>query len=99
MLADTLISAKNRILKKFPERQFIHRTGGQVNYFMLTTRAQLWITAIVITTCLWSVFTFASLFWAQSPIHSSSVKYQVEKGEFNKHLIDLDTQVADAREL
>ncbi len=99
MLADTLITLKERTLKTFPERQFIHRTGGQVNYFVLTTRAQLFLTGLVGIVLMWCLFTIASIFWSQSPLRSSNVELKVQKEEFNRHLIDLDAQVNDAREL
>lgn len=99
MLADTFTTLRERTLKTFPERQFIHRTGGQVNYFVLTTRAQLVLSSIVGIILLWCLFTIASIFWAASPLRSSNLELKVQKEEFNRHLIDLDAQVNDAREL
>lgn len=99
MLADSFTTARDRILKRFPERQFIHRTGGQVNYFILTTRAQLLIASIFGIIALWCLFSFASLFWAQSPLRNNTERLKVQKEEFNRHLVDMDAQVLDAREL
>ncbi|MBL4871403.1 MAG: M23 family metallopeptidase [Robiginitomaculum sp.] len=99
MFADTLTTLKERTLKTFPERQFIHRTGGKVNYFILTTRAQLIISGIIGTILLWCLFTIASMFWDASPLRSSTHQLKVQKEEFNRHLVDLDAQVTDAREL
>ena len=97
MLADTAITLKERTIKALPERQFIHRTGGKVNYFILTTRVQLIISGFIVATLLWCLFTIASMFWAQSPLRSSSQQLKVQKEEFSRHLIDLDAQVSDAR--
>lgn len=99
MLTDTMTTIRERILKLFPERQFIHRTGGQVNYFMLTTRAQLILSSVIAIVIMWSVFTFAAFLWGQSPMQAGAQKLRVQKQEFNRHLVDLDTQVSDAKEL
>lgn len=99
MLADTLSTARERIIKPFPERQFIHRTGGQVNYFVLSTKAQLWLSGIGIAILLWSLVALFSLLWVQSPFYSSTQELRVQKEEFNRHLVDLDAQVSGAQEL
>lgn len=99
MLSDTLITLRERTLKAFPERQFIHRTGGRVNYFILTTKAQLVLSSIAGVVLLWCLFTVASIFWAASPLRSSTIELRVQKEEFSRHLIDLDAQVSDAQEL
>ncbi|PHR90822.1 MAG: hypothetical protein COA69_13970 [Robiginitomaculum sp.] len=99
MLTDTMTTVRERILKLFPERQFIHRTGGQVNYFMLTTRTQLIISTVVGIVLMWSTFTFATFLWGQSPMEAGARKLRVQKQEFNRHLVNLDAKVSDAKEL
>jgi len=99
MLAPSYANLRKRTLKAFPERQFIHRTGGQVNYFVLSTRAQVILASLVGAVLLWTLFTFATVLWGQSPLRSSSQELRVQKEQFDRHMVDLDAQVSDAREL
>ncbi len=99
MLANTLTTLRERTLKTFPERQFIHRTGGQVNYFVLSTRAQLILSSVIVLVLMWCLISAISFLVGQNPLQSSTQKLRVKKEEFSRHLIDLDAQVTDAREL
>ena len=99
MITPALSDIRERVMKKFPERQFIHRTGGQVNYFVLSPRAQIIMASIASIVALWCVFTVISVMWGQNPLRSSTKELRVQKEQFNRHLIDLDGQVLDAREL
>ncbi len=96
------ISRKNmreRILRTFPERQFIHRTGGQVNYFILSTRAQIIMAGVGVFLALWFLFTFITVLWGQSPLRSSTKELMVQKAQYERYLVDLEAQEKDARTL
>jgi len=99
MITPALSDIRERIMKKFPERQFIHRTGGQVNYFILSPRAQIMMASFAGIIAIWCLFTLVTVMWGQSPLRSSSKELRVQKEEYDRHLIDLDAQVGDAREL
>ncbi|MBL4853308.1 MAG: M23 family metallopeptidase [Robiginitomaculum sp.] len=90
---------RERVLKTFPERQFIHRTGGQVNYFILSTRAQIIMAMAGSFLALWFLFTFFTVLWGQSPLRSSSKELMVQKAEYERYLVDLEAQEKDARTL
>jgi len=90
---------RERIVKTFPERQFIHRTGGQVNYFILSTRAQILMAVVGAFLTLWFLFTFVTVLWGQSPLRSSSKELMVQKAQYERYLVDLEAQEKDARTL
>lgn len=90
---------RDRVLRMFPERQFIHRTGGQVNYFILTTRAQIIIAFIALLISAWLLFTFFNVLWGQSPLRSSTKELMVQKAQYERYLVDLEAQEQDARAL
>lgn len=87
------------MLKTFPERQFIHRTGGRVDYFILTTRAQFLIASTALLTAAWFLFTFFNVLWGQSPLRSSTKELMVQKAQYERYLVDLEAQEQDARTL
>lgn len=92
-------SLRERLLRTFPERQFIHRTGGRVDYFILTTRAQLLITSTAFLIAAWFLFTFISILWGQSPLRSSSKELMVQKAQYDRYIVNLEAQEQDARTL
>ncbi len=90
---------RERILKTFPERQFIHRTGGQVNYFILSTRTQIIMAAAGSLLALWFLFTLITVLWGQSPLRSAAKELRVQKAQYERYLVDLEAQEKDARTL
>jgi len=99
MLGITRSSLHERLLKTFPERQFIHRTGGQVNYFILTTRAQIIIASAALLVAAWMLFTFFNVLWGQSPLRSSTKELMVQKAQYERYMVDIEAQEQDARAL
>jgi len=92
-------SLRERLLRTFPERQFIHRTGGRVDYFILTTRAQLMLVSAAFLVAAWFLFTFINVLWGQSPLRSSSKELMVQKAQYDRYIVDLEAQELDARTL
>lgn len=92
-------SFQERLLRTFPERQFIHRTGGRVDYFILSTRAQVMITSAAFLVAAWFLFTFINVLWGQSPLGSSSKELMVQKAQYDRYIVDLEAQEQDARSL
>ncbi len=68
MLTDIIDECRSHILHYFPERQIYHRTGGEVHYFVLTTRMQVLIVSGLTTVALWCIFTMVSLLWVNNPL-------------------------------
>jgi len=94
-----LDSLRERLLKTFPERQFIHRTGGRVDYFILTTRTQIMIASSVFLFMAWFLFTFFSVLLGQSSLGSSTKELMVQKAQYDRYIVDLEAQELDARTL
>lgn len=92
-------SLRERLLRTFPERQFIHRTGGRVDYFILSTRVQIMIVTAAFLLSAWFLFTFISVLWGQSPLRSSTKELMVQKAQYESYLVDLEAQEQDARQL
>ena len=99
MLNITIANLRERILKMFPERQFIHRTGGRVDYFILSTRIQIIITTAALFMALWFLFTFFNVLWGQSPLRSSTKELMVQKAQYERYMVDIEAQEKDARAL
>jgi len=92
-------SLQERLLRTFPERQFIHRTGGRVDYFILTTRVQVMIVSAAFLVAGWFLFTFINVLWGQSPLRSSTKELMVQKAQYERYFVDLEAQEQDARQL
>lgn len=99
MIDITRASVQEHILKTFPERQFIHRTGGRVDYFILSTRAQIILASTALLISLWLLFTLFSVLWGQSPLRSSTKELMMQKAQYERFMIDIEAQEKDAREL
>lgn len=99
MIFNQTTTVRERVLKAFPERQFIHRTGGSVNYFVMSTRAQVFMAIIASFIAVWVLITVFNVVWGQSPLRSASQELKVQKAEFERHLVDARAQESDARAL
>lgn len=99
MLAQSLANFRERVLKTFPERQFFHRTGGEVNFFVLGTRTQLTLVSIAGLLGLWCLFTLFNVFWGHSPLRSASQELRVKEAQYERYIVDARAQEQDARDL
>jgi murein DD-endopeptidase MepM/ murein hydrolase activator NlpD len=97
MIEYSISDVRERILKAFPERQFIHRTGGKVNYFVLTTKAQLIMASIALVIAIWCLFTLLTITFGG--LGSSKKEFRVQKAQYERYLVDLQDQEQDARQL
>ena len=99
MLAQSTANFRERILKTFPERQFFHRTGGEVNFFVLGTKTQLTMVGIASVLGLWCLFTLFNVFWGHSPLRSASQELRVKEAQYERYIVDARAQEQDARNL
>ncbi len=99
MIEHSFATWRTRIIKTFPERQFIHRTGGSVSYFVLGTKTQLAMAVAASVLTLWCLFTLFNVLWGQSPLRSSTKELYVQKEHYERYLVDLHEQEKDARNL
>lgn len=97
MLNDIIDECRARILQHFPERQIYHRTGGEVSYFVLTTRIQLAVVSGISLVALWCVLTMGSLIIGNNPF-SESVKTQNQlQAEYDRLLHDKEAKLRNAQ--
>ncbi len=99
MLDHTLNQLRERVLKWFPERQFFHRTGGEVNFFVLGTRTQVALVTVVAFILLWCVITLGNVLWGQNPFRSSAKELRVQKEHYERYMVNLQAQETSTREL
>ncbi|NNC36919.1 MAG: M23 family metallopeptidase [Hyphomonadaceae bacterium] len=99
MLAQSLANFRERVLKTFPERQFFHRTGGEVNFFVLGTKTQLTLVGIAGLLGLWCLFTLFNVLWGHNPLRSASQELRVKEAQYERYLVDARAQEQDARDL
>jgi hypothetical protein len=99
MLAQYLANFRERVLRTFPERQFFHRTGGEVNFFILGTRTQLTLVSVAGVLALWCVFTLFNLIWGHSPLRTASKELRVKEAQYERYIVDARAQEKDARDL
>lgn len=97
MLNEIKDECRQRILRHFPERQIYHRTGGEVSYFVLTTRIQLIVVSTIAAVALWCVLTLGSIIMGHNPF-SASVKSQNQlQAEYDRHLEDAEAKLRNAQ--
>jgi murein DD-endopeptidase MepM/ murein hydrolase activator NlpD len=99
MLAQSLANLRERILKTFPERQFFHRTGGEVNFFVLGTRTQLTVVGLAALLGMWCLFTLFNVLWGHSPLRSASKELRIKEAQYERYIVDARAQEQDARNL
>ena len=99
MLELTRKNLREHIKKMFPERQFIHRTGGKVNYFILSPRAQMIIASILALLLAWSLVTFVSLLVGRNPFTSTNKELRIKKAQYERYMIDLNAKEVDTKKM
>lgn len=99
MLAQYLANFRERVLKTFPERQFFHRTGGEVNFFILGTKTQLAMVGAAGILALWCVFTLFNVIWGHSPLRTASQELRIKEEQMDRYIVDAKAQEQDARDL
>ncbi len=99
MLEISQSKIRERLTKMFPERQFIHRTGGKVNYFILTPRMQMVIAGMFMVLVIWSMLTFISLLVGKNPFTSTNKELMIKKAQYERYMIDLNAKEQDTREM
>jgi len=88
MINDVMGDVRARILQHFPERQLYLRSGGEVKYYLFTTRLQLAITSLLTFMALWSLYTMINLFIGFNPLTTSSQRFKQQEASFERQLAD-----------
>ena len=88
MISDFIEDMQTRILQHFPERQIFLRSGGEVKYYLFSTRLQLTIVSIVSAMALWCVYTLFSFAIGYNPLSASGQKFKAQQARFERQLAD-----------
>jgi len=88
MINNFVGDARARILQHFPERQLYLRSGGEVKYYLFSTRLQLIITSVLAFMALWCLYTMINLFVGLNPLTTSGQRFKQQEASFERQLAD-----------
>jgi len=88
MINDIIGDTRARILQHFPERQLYLRSGGEVKYYLFSTRLQLTITSVLAFMAIWCLYTIINLFIGVNPLSTSSQRFKQQEASFERQLAD-----------
>lgn len=97
MLTEIIEECRSRILKQFPERQIYHRTGGEVHYFVLTTRMQVMIVSALSAVAFWCVLTITSVLLGNNPFSVTAKSQKQLRADFTRELADAKARYENAQ--
>lgn len=89
MFNDVIGDVRSHILRHFPERQIYLRSGGEVKYYVLTTRLQLIVSATLTFMALWCLYTMINLLVGHNPLRTSGQEMQYQKANYERMVADL----------
>jgi len=96
MFNDVITDVRARILQHFPERQIYLRSGGEVKYYVLSTKFQLSVVSLLTAMSMWCLFTMINLFWGHNPLRSSSQTRVSEAAKYERMLADQNAKLLNA---
>ena len=80
---------KERFFQYFPERQLYLRSGGEVRYFVFSTRLQIGMFFGLCLISLWCFITFINVVWNLNPLRASTDQVRQKQ-------VKISTLIADA---
>jgi len=86
MITDVVGDVRERILHHFPERQIYLRSGGEVKYFVFSTRIQLAFVSILTFMSVWCLLTMFNLFWGHNPLRAPAKEVKRIEAEYERLL-------------
>jgi len=89
MLNDVISDVRTHILRHFPERQIYLRSGGEVKYYVLTTKLQLAVVTVLSAMALLCFWTLINLVIGNNPLSTSGHKIQSQKANYERMVADL----------
>ncbi len=89
MLNDVISDVRTHILRHFPERQIYLRSGGEVKYYVLTTRLQLAVVSLLSAMALLCLWTLINLLIGNNPLRTSGQEMQYQKANYERMVADL----------
>ncbi len=97
MLDDVKSDVRTHILRHFPERQIYLRSGGEVKYYVLSTKLQLTVVAGFSFMAIWCLWTMINLVVGNNPFRTSSQETKLLKANYERTVADLKAREANAQ--
>jgi len=97
MLNDVISDVRVHILRHFPERQIYLRSGGEVKYFVLSTKLQLSVVTVLSTMALICIWTLLNLVIGNNPLRTSGQEMQYQKANYERMVADLKAREENAK--
>ena len=97
MLNDVISDVRTHILRHFPERQIYLRSGGEVKYYVLSTRLQLAVSATFTIMALWCLYTMINLLVGNNPLRTSGQQMKHQKANYERMVADLKAKEENTR--
>jgi len=97
MLNDVIGDVRTHILRHFPERQIYLRSGGEVKYYVLTTRLQLAVSTTLMIMALWCLYTMINLLVGHNPLRTSGQAMKSQKANYERMVADLKAKEENTR--
>lgn len=96
MLNDVISDVRAHILRHFPERQIYLRSGGEVKYFVLSTKLQLTVVSVLSSMALICLWTLINLVIGNNPLRTSGQEMQYQKANYERMVADLKAREENA---
>lgn len=97
MLNDVISDVRTHILRHFPERQIYLRSGGEVKYYVLSTKLQLAVVAVLSSMALLCLWTMVNLLIGNNPLRTSGQEMQYQKANYERMVADLKAKEENAQ--
>ena len=97
MLDDVISDVRTHILRHFPERQIYLRSGGEVKYYVLSTKLQLAVVSLLTFMAFLCLWTMINLVIGNNPFRTSSQEIQHQKANYERMVADLKAKEENAQ--
>ena len=97
MLNDVMSDVRTHVMRHFPERQIYLRSGGEVKYYVLSTRLQVLVSSILTLMALWCLYTMINLLVGHNPLRTSGQAMKHQKANYERMVADLKAKEENTR--
>jgi murein DD-endopeptidase MepM/ murein hydrolase activator NlpD len=88
MINDVVGDVRKRVLQHFPERQIYLRSGGEVKYYVFSTRIQIAFVSVLTVMSLWCLYTMFNLLWGHNPLRAPAKEVKRIEARYERMLAD-----------
>jgi len=97
MLNDVMSDVRTHVMRHFPERQIYLRSGGEVKYYVLSTRLQVLVSSLLSLMALWCIYTMINLLVGHNPLRTSGQAMKHQKANYERMVADLKAKEENTR--